>query len=250
VSDEDPVHPIGAVLEALQEEFPDVSVSKIRFLEAQGLVSPARTASGYRQFSDADVELLRWILRQQRERYLPLKVIKARLRAGDGPGGVELEEETLEPAAPPVPPVGGAEVAAAGPAPATAPEEDLWSAPSGPPLSRSELAREAGLSEGAVAELESYGLLARGEDGYEGEAVRVAQAAAGFARYGVEARHLRMYKTSAEREATFFEQVLPVTSRSQASRQERREALADLARLGQFLRMAMLRSALGDGAGD
>jgi hypothetical protein len=66
----------------------------------------------------------------------------------------------------------------------------------------------------------------------------------------VEARHLRMYKTSAEREATFFEQVLPVTSRSEASRQERREALADLARLGQALRLAMLRSALGDGAGD
>ena len=253
MADDLAAHPIGVVLEVLREEFPDVSVSKIRFLEAQGLVSPGRTPSGYRQFSDADVELLRWILRQQRENYLPLKVIRARLRAGDGPGRTEelkedLEEDLLEPAAPPTPPVGGAtEVAAAGAIPAAAPEEDLWSAPSEAPLSRAELAREVDLSEAAISELESFGLLARGEEGFEGEALRVARAAAGFARYGVEARHLRMYKTSAEREATFFEQVLPVTSRTEESRKERREALAELARLGQALRMAMLRSALGDG---
>jgi DNA-binding transcriptional MerR regulator len=251
VADDVPVYPIGAVLEALQEEFPDVSVSKIRFLEAQGLVSPGRTASGYRQFSDADVELLRWILRQQRDHYLPLKVIKARLRSGDRPGAAETavpeHDGEPEPAAPPAPPVGGAEVEAAGPLPARSPEEELWTAPAGRPLSRSELAEQAGLPEAALAELESFGLLAPGEDGFEGEAVRVAQAAASFARYGVEARHLRMYKTFAEREATFFDQVLPVHSRNEESRQERREALAELARLGQTLRLAMLRSALGRG---
>jgi DNA-binding transcriptional MerR regulator len=76
---------IGEVLEELRGDFPDVSVSKIRFLESQGLINPGRTPSGYRQFSDEDVNLLRWILRQQRENYLPLKVIRRRLRDGQGP---------------------------------------------------------------------------------------------------------------------------------------------------------------------
>jgi DNA-binding transcriptional MerR regulator len=258
VTDGEPaLRPIGEVLAVLQAEFPDVSVSKIRFLESQGLIAPQRTASGYRQFTDSDVELLRWILRLQREQYLPLKVIRSRLRAGDGPWGddvKDVKDEIVEEAAMPAPPVGGAEVAAAGPlspAPPAPPEEDLWSAPaSDVRLSLSDLAREAGLSEAAVGELESFGLLAKREDGFDGDALAVARVAAGFARYGVEARHLRMYKTFAEREATLFDQVLPmVTARSAEAGKERQEALADLAGLGQALRRAMLRTALGDSDG-
>jgi DNA-binding transcriptional MerR regulator len=256
VTDGEPgFRPIGEVLAVLQAEFPDVSVSKIRFLESQGLIAPQRTASGYRQFTDSDVELLRWILRLQREQYLPLKVIRSRLRAGDGPWGDDVkddvpdQDEVVEEAAMPAPPVGGAEVAAAGPARPAPPEDDLWSLPSSDVrFSRSELAQEAGLTEAAVRELESFGLLAEGEDGFDGGSLAVARVAAGFARYGVEARHLRMYKTFAEREVTLFDQVLPMaTPRSSAARKERQETLADLAGLGQALRLAMLRFALGDG---
>ena len=77
---------IGEILDDLRGDFPDISVSKIRFLESQGLITPERSPSGYRQFTDGDLELLRWILRQQRDHYLPLKVIRRRLKEGDGPG--------------------------------------------------------------------------------------------------------------------------------------------------------------------
>ncbi len=79
---------IGEVLTLLQEEFPDVTISKIRFLESQGLLDPERTPSGYRKFYENDIDRLRWILRQQSDNFLPLKVIKERLEAGDAPGGV------------------------------------------------------------------------------------------------------------------------------------------------------------------
>ena len=77
---------IGEILDDLRGDFPDISVSKIRFLESQGLITPERSPSGYRQFTESDLELLRWILRQQRDHYLPLKVIRRRLKEGDGPG--------------------------------------------------------------------------------------------------------------------------------------------------------------------
>ncbi|MGH8972916.1 MAG: MerR family transcriptional regulator, partial [Acidimicrobiia bacterium] len=99
MSSQDRARSIGEVLEDLVGDFPDISVSKIRFLEAQGLISPARTPSGYRQFSESDVALLRWILALQREHYLPLKVIRKRLREGDGPGAVSGDAAGAEPAA-------------------------------------------------------------------------------------------------------------------------------------------------------
>lgn len=319
-----PDRSIGEVLEELREDFPDVSVSKIRFLESQGLINPRRTPSGYRQFSDDDVELLRWILLQQREHYLPLKVIRKRLRDGDGPrapgaggvpqaaadgngrvhpgpeaaGGSEAPVPVSAPdavvgppdvpappaspeppgpaAAPPAPdvPLDEAEAAAtegpprspeegeaaaeAPPAPLApavplAPEEDLWPAPSaGRIYSRRDLAREAELEEGVLAELESFGLLPHRGGVFDEESLRVARLAAGFFRYGVEARHLRMYKSFAEREAAFLEQVvMPMVSpRQEESRARAREALTELARLGQALRLSMLRAALGPTSGD
>ncbi|MGH8993679.1 MAG: MerR family transcriptional regulator [Acidimicrobiia bacterium] len=261
---------IGDVLEELVEEFPDISVSKIRFLEAQGLISPGRTPSGYRQFSEADVALLRWILALQREHYLPLKVIRKRLRDGDGPWAtpapaVEVVSQEAAPAPEDPPPdalpaawyleeeAPGLEplpepVATRPIPPGPAVVGDLWSvAPPGRTWTAAELAKEVGLDEAAIHELSSFGLLPE-DDGHLGEeSLRAARAAAGFFRYGVGARHLRMYKTSAEREASLFDQViLPMAStRQEDSGPKAREALAELAHLGHALRLSMLRAALG-----
>jgi DNA-binding transcriptional MerR regulator len=274
---------IGEVLEELVEDFPDVSVSKIRFLEAQGLISPGRTRSGYRQFSESDVALLRWILAQQREHYLPLKVIRKRLRDGDGPGAGDATG-----AAPPAEgsaPLEAADDLAASEAPhadtlpvawyledegpgfeplpepvATRPVPpgpaivgDLWSvAPPGRTWTPGELAAEVGLEEAAVTELSAFGLLPEDDGRLGEESLRAARAAAGFFQYGVEPRHLRMYKTFAEREAALFEQIiLPMASnRQEEGRPRAREALAELAQLGQTLRLSMLRAALGPPPGD
>jgi DNA-binding transcriptional MerR regulator len=287
LSGQDRARSIGEVLEELVEDFPDISVSKIRFLEAQGLISPSRTPSGYRQFSGSDVALLRWILALQREHYLPLKVIRKRLRNGDGPGAGPADTVVAD-AAPPAtapapvePPVASEPPAApvadtlpaawyledeapgleplpqpvaSRPVPPGPPViGDLWSvAPPGRHWTPAELAREVDLPEAAVTELASYGLLPEDDGGLGEESLRAARAAAGFFRYGVEARHLRMYKTFAEREAALFEQViLPMASgRQDESRPKAREALAELAHLGQALRLSMLRAALGPPPGD
>jgi DNA-binding transcriptional MerR regulator len=265
---------IGEVLALLKEEFPDVTISKIRFLESQGLLDPERTPSGYRKFYDTDVERLRWILRQQREHFLPLKVIKGRLRGGADPS----EEPAAEAPAPaPAPAVEAPEPAVAvdtAPAPAPVPAAPAppvpsprrASAPPPPPpppadapltlnstgvsMNIAELAAASGLEDDDLRELERYGLLtgrrAASSVYYDEEALMVAQLAAGFMKYGVEARHLRMYKTAGEREAGFLEQVvLPMLKqRNPQARRQAAEALTDLTRLGQGLRAAMLRQAL------
>jgi len=251
---------IGEVLSLLQEEFPDVTISKIRFLESQGLLDPERTPSGYRKFYEDDIERLRWILTQQRENFLPLRVIKDRLEGGPDADGVEADGER---------PSGSAEPADAVEPPATQPEPEpeprrraprksqpapgggaLDSGPTAISLTRVELAAAAGLPDKIITELERYGLITgrpMGRDTlYDEESLVVARLAAGFFRYGVEARHLRMYKVAAEREASFFEQVvLPlVKQRNPAARRQAVDNLAELAALGEGLRGAMLRSAL------
>ncbi len=133
---------IGDVLTLLRSDFPDVTISKIRYLESQGLVHPARTASGYRQFDDDDVERLRWVLRQQRDHFLPLRVIREKLARGD------LDEGNG---------------AAIGPAPTI----DVDGPATGRRYDRAELALRSGLSERAVAELESFGLNTREKVGGE-----------------------------------------------------------------------------------
>ncbi|HEX2048248.1 MAG TPA: MerR family transcriptional regulator [Acidimicrobiales bacterium] len=251
---------IGEVLALLKEEFPDVTISKIRFLESQGLLDPERTPSGYRKFYDSDVERLRWILRQQREHFLPLKVIKGRLRGGGdsaaddvGPEPVaDPSEPADEPAPPPSPPA-----QAPGPTPSPLPSAAAAAEP--PPLVLSsggvsmtitELAAASGLEDDDLRELERYGLLtgrrAASSVYYDEEALTVAQLAAGFMKYGVEARHLRMYKTAGEREAGFLEQVVMpmLKQRNPQARRQAADALSDLTRLGQGLRAAMLRQAL------
>ena len=230
---------IGEVLSLLKEEFPDVTISKIRFLESQGLLDPERTPSGYRKFYDTDVDRLRWILRQQREHFLPLKVIKGRLQGSgddiDGSEGV-VEAEAA---------VGAGDTAeAAGVAPdAVDPESTSFTI--------DELAEVSGVEVHALQELEKFGLIAgqRPMGGivyYDREALGVAQLAAGFLKFGVEARHLRMYKTAAERESAFFEQlVMPMLKqRNPEARRQAVQTVAELMKLGAGLRAAMLQRAL------
>jgi DNA-binding transcriptional MerR regulator len=231
---------IGEVLSLLKEEFPDVTISKIRFLESQGLLDPERTPSGYRKFYETDVDRLRWILRQQREHFLPLKVIKGRLRGG-GDGLIADEVEALA----------VAEVAAAAAAIVPPAEEPpLVVRDSGSSMTIGELAAASGLEEDDLRDLERFGLLSgrkvASSTYYDEQALEVAGIAAGFMKYGVEARHLRMYKTAGEREAGFFEQVVMpmLKQRNPQARQMATDTLAELSRLGNGLRQAMLRQAL------
>ena len=263
---ERPFLSIGEVLDLLKVDHPDVTISKIRFLESQGLVDPERTPSGYRKFYDGDVERLRWILRQQREHFLPLKVIKDRLER-DGEGALEdlgpAEDLAAEPLPFDGPAAGGTAPPVAGPtsppvaavgapprAPAASRSGTLTSGLSAATFTREELAGASGCDDRALAELERYGLLVGKSVGgttyFDEESLIVARLAAAFARHGVEARHLRMYKTAAEREAGFFEQVvLPmVKQRDPEARSRSLDALADLVRLGEGMRGSILRQAL------
>ncbi len=247
---------IGEVLALLREDFPDVTISKIRFLESQGLLDPERTPSGYRKFYDDDVSRLRWILRQQRENFLPLKVIKGRLEdatTADGRPAVP-PEEPGEGSGPPAAP--GVREAGEGPidrGPAAVTPLDPADGPFGREqvsLDLEELADAAGLSPHDVAELERFGLVVARRVGpstfYDHEALGVARLAAAFMRFGVEARHLRTYKVAGEREAGLFEQVVMpmLRQRDPEARRAAREALGELAQLGQGLRAAMVREAL------
>lgn len=253
---------IGEVLELLKDEFPDVTVSKIRFLESQGLIAPERTPSGYRKFYDADVDRLRWILVQQRDHYLPLKVIRSRLVQLEEGDAADQAEEAPAAAVDDMPVMPNSRGPArrdaeqvAGALDETDPEGEGVS--SGAAVSREELARATGLDERALAELEGYGLLPpprlTGEQElYDEQAVVVARLARGFLRHGVEARHLRMYKTYAEREAGFIHQlVTPILrQKNPEAQRQARETVAELARLGSGMRAAMLRLALREAFGE
>ena len=290
---------IGEVLALLQDEYPDITISKIRFLESQGLLVPERTPSGYRKFHDEDIERLRWILAQQRDHFLPLKVIKERIEAGDlgsgPPDGVlpfgqatSSSEETaprMSNETPSAPSTAAGETVTRkeraanvgalleGPAPERpkrsrrrhptghtkgepTPEpgdtaEDLETpSPEVIALTRDELTDRSGLDARSIDELERYGLLTTrsiGDDAFfDDDALAIARLAAGFSRYGIEPRHLRMYKVSAEREAGMFEQlIMPLLKqRRAAAREEAVEVLEDLAELADDLRAVMVRSAL------
>ena len=247
---------IGEVLSLLRPEFPDLTISKIRFLESQGLLNPERTPSGYRKFYEADVDRLRWVLRQQREQYLPLKVIKGRL-GSEAADDVETEAASGRVATAARPePEAPAEAATPDAAPAAAPAGGPFdAAPSGVSLTLEELAAAAGLRVEQVQDLERFGLFSgravAGSSYYDEDSLVIARLAAGFLRFGVEGRHLRMYKTAAEREASFFEQlVMPLLKqRNPTARQQSIETLQELGRLGQGLRNAMLRQALRDHTG-
>jgi DNA-binding transcriptional MerR regulator len=264
---------IGEVLGLLLEEFPDVTISKIRFLESQGLIDPERTASGYRKFYDNDVDLLRVILREQRENFLPLRVIRDRLESG-------AIEDPTGPTTPPrgirnVPTLDVAEPDDAHQLASTpfdalrhdeAEPDDIEERRSTDHSSHVDVAATdhkrdsfpardlchlAGLTAEQLAELESYGLLSGKGTGaatlYTAADLAIAEAAAGFMQHGVEARHLRAWRQAAEREASLFEQmILPLLrQRNPKARQQAVATLTTLSSLGAQLRSAIVRSALG-----
>lgn len=186
---------IGGVIAEFSPEFPDLTVSKVRFLEAQGLLSPIRTPSGYRRYSENDRERLRYILRTQRDHFLPLKVIAEHLEAMSR--GLE-PPEILDPT--PRPPDS---VAADGG------ETSLDSNDPTVRLTQDELLRESGLNEAGLADALGQGLLAVGPDGRYGMAeLAAASAVAGLAQHGMSARHLRTIRLAADRHIGFVDQIL------------------------------------------
>jgi DNA-binding transcriptional MerR regulator len=217
---------IGEVLTVLRDDFPDVTISKIRYLESEDLVHPQRTPSGYRKFSRADVSRLRYVLTAQRDHYLPLRVIKEHLEALD-------RGEPL--------PAGAA---SAGAVPSPAHGDDDGGVP---PLTPEQFARAAGLEPEQLADCVQFGLLATDADGrHPAGDLPVARAAAGLARHGIEPRHLRVYRTGVEREAGLVEQlVAPVLrARSEEARTRATEKLRDLAALSAQLHTALLEARL------
>ncbi len=182
------------MLTRLKPEFPDLAISKIRFLESEGLVTPHRTPSGYRQFSAADVERLRYVLAAQRDHYLPLKVIKDQLDAID---------RGLEPGTP-----GGSAAALSVVAP-DGPSPRDFAATTQIRMTRAELLAQSGLTATSLAELEQFGLVAAGPGGYfDADTVLVAGTAAELLAVGLEPRHLRSFRTAADREATLITQLV------------------------------------------
>src|SRR5688500_6621070 len=228
---------IGEVLEGIKTDFPDVSISKIRFLEAEGLIAPERTPSGYRKFFEGDVARLRYILGLQRDHFLPLKVIRERLRDADANGGVYPDAGQGSSHAPASP---AAAKAAAGTNGAATALEAVQ-------LDRKELLAAANLKEAELKGLEDFGIVEPGETGaYDEHALVVAKAARRFFDYGVEPRHLRMYRQFAEREAAFFEQIVsPAARRRDPSAQDQAaQAVRELAGLSRQMKEAALRTSL------
>jgi DNA-binding transcriptional MerR regulator len=239
---------ISEVLAQLRADFPDVSVSKIRFLETEGLLTPARSPSGYRRFSAADVDRLRYILAAQRDHYLPLRVIKERLARLELP-----VTASPKPASP-----GTASSVAASPAIAAPqargrgwqpfparPEEAGQEQVADGQLTRRELVEAAGLTDALLTELEAFGLLRRVGRQYGPEALVVARTAAALTAYGVEARHLRAVRAAAERETTMIESlVAPIQrQRGAGARELAARTAGELADL-----VIRLHGALVDGA--
>jgi DNA-binding transcriptional MerR regulator len=239
-----PYHGIGEVLALLRGEFPDISVSKIRFLESAGLIAPARAPSGYRKFGVDDIERLRYILTVQRDQYLPLRVIKERL-----PGPAE-----PMPAAPvPVPlpmkaPAVSAAPAPPGPAPAAAPPAPTAAPGRAPGLTRRELLEAAGISDDQLAELEDYGLVHREGRRYGPDALEITRTVVALTDFGVQARHLRGVRAAAERETTLIEQVVAPTlrQRSPTARASAGATAREIATLTLRLHRALIEAALAE----
>ena len=225
---------IGEVLVAVKTEFPDITISKIRFLESEGLITPERTPSGYRKFYVDDVDRLKSILRMQRDEYLPLKVIKERLvqsDAVDEGADVDLEGASAEGE--------GASVS-----------EELAEAPTGLQMSLEEMSAATGVDRERIKELESFGIVCtHGPEGgryYDGEDYIVLSIVKDFLRHGIEPRHLTMYKHFADRESSFFEALVAPTlrQRNPDARRAATQTLTDLSATSRKFKQALLRTAL------
>ena len=308
---------IGEVLGLLLAEFPDITISKIRFLESQGLIAPERTPSGYRKFYEPDVELLKVILREQRENYLPLRVIKDRIDSGaidpsgemtkpdgladvhvgadpqldgrddvrhyehpgdeygdeehrndENPGRGHRDEPDVEVPAATIAahPAANRSASESSPPPTDSGGTDTEStrgangrsdrnvtAPQllpGVLLEAAELCAMTSITMSELDQLRSYGIVTGRESGgttlYGDDAVEIAKVAAEFLRAGVDARHLRGWRTAVEREASLFEQLITprLRQRNPESRTEALNQLRKLDALGARLRAALMRTAL------
>ena len=241
---------IGSVLGQLRADFPDVTISKIRFLESEGLVQPERTAAGYRQFSAADVERLRYVLTAQRDHHLPLRVIKEQLDALDRGEHDRPPERPLDERRPrsPRPLVGVPSHAATDPA---GPED--FDVADTVRMTQEELLAAAGIGTAALTELEQFGLVRPGTAGfYDSDAVLVARTVRAMTDFGLEPRHLRAFRASADREVGLLSQIVtPMTrQRDPDARARADEVVRELAmlsvRLHALLVKTGLRSAIGN----
>ena len=252
---------IGEVLAHLRAEFPDTTISKLRFLEAEGLVEPERTPSGYRKFSGADVARIRYVLTAQRDQYLPLRVIREHLAAMDQEDSpVRSGAPVSGLGAPEVPPRGGSTGSQGGPRrirpTLTAVGSQRQQAEPGQEsetrLTRAELMGRAALGETLLSQLEQYGLVTPCNGGrYDADALEVAAAAAQLAEYGVEPRHLRAYRGAADREIGLFGQLVSPMARQSgpAARARAAETLRELAALTQRIHAALVRAGLRETLG-
>ena len=226
---------IGQVLDLLRPDFPSITIPKIRFLEDKGLIKPDRTPAGYRKFSDTDVERLRYVLRMQRDHYLPLKVIGEHLDAIDR----GLEPPPIEPVVPTVPKVA---IDADG-----LPAGESFRRTDGLRLSRKELVKIAEIEEELLGQLEDFALITPLATGhYDTDALVIAQAARDLADFGLEPRHLRAFKAAADREVGLVEQVVaPVRrGRDAAARARAEEAASEIAALSVRLHATLVKAGL------
>jgi len=230
---------IGAVLDLLQPDFPDVTISKIRFLEAEGLVTPQRSASGYRRFTAYDCARLRFVLTAQRDQYLPLKVIKAQLDAqpdGELPG--------------PVSAYGAPRLVGDGDLPAA---QSAAVGPARVRLTRDDLLQQSGVSPELLTALVKNGVItpvARGAGAayFDEHAVVIAQCARALADYGVEPRHLRAFRSAADRQSDLIAQIAgPLVKTDKVGARDRADDLArEVAALAITLHTSLIKSAVRD----
>jgi DNA-binding transcriptional MerR regulator len=223
---------IGEVLSKLKAEFNDITISKIRFLESEGLIEPQRTPSGYRKFTNNDLERLRFVLLAQRDQYLPLKVIKDNLDAMD---------RGLVPA----------KTIGAVATPRLAAQDgvltsDQFASNNDLRLTRAELISASNLSDEQLTEIESYGLISIRGRHYDSDALAVAKAVAEISAFGIGARHLRAFKTAADREIGLVEQVTTPLLRQKGSEAIARaeEVEKELASLSIRLHASLVRAGL------
>jgi len=223
---------IGEVLTKLRGEFSDITISKIRFLESEGLIDPQRTPSGYRKFTAIDLERLRYVLAAQRDQYLPLRVIKENLDAMDR--GLTPSITPGSPAAPRLATIDGEF------APSNFVQDSQLR------LSREELLQSSGLNDAQLVELESFGLVTIKGRYFDADALAVSRAVAEMAAFGIEPRHLRAFKTAADREVGLVEQVITPLLRQKGSESAARaeEVQRELASLSIRLHAALVASGL------
>jgi len=213
---------IGEVLSLLKREFPDVTISKIRFLETEGLVTPERTASGYRRFTERDISQLRAVLTLQRDQYLPLKVIREHLDSETSDAPVVVAGSGLRP-------------------------DDFRAGAGRVRLTRTELAEHVELPEATIAQLESFGLVAVTAGGhYDEDALAVATVVARLSEFGVEPRHLRSFRVTADRDSGLVEQIATPYSkpRDREAAARGQETIRELASLFVQLHATLLRAEL------